>query len=194
MPCKELTSLNAHLKQTFQSNDYVSLRRFLWFLFQILPVNINIKDAYRELLILETFLNVIQTYSMSLFYYFLVNLKTIFLVLNEASQDCSTVTQTAMDLLVSSTKGNVLNAQFITENLDIKIIKLILLSNFDHKYNVSSEIVQRLEEFQSATIILIKNLLFLAKNEQLFSSLLQLLFSDPSNITLCVIISKVFFC
>lgn len=115
------------------------------------------------------------------------------LALEEASQDFSIVIQTAMDLLVSTTKGNVLNAQFVTENLEMKIIKSILLSNLDNKSNRLIEISQRLEEFKTAAIILIKNLLFLAKNEQLFSSLLQLLFSDPGNISLCVIISKVLF-
>jgi hypothetical protein len=40
--------------------------------------------------------------------------------------------------------------------------------------------------------MLIKQLLFLAKNEQLFSSLLQILFSDPGNISVCMKILNMF--
>lgn len=61
VPYKELTALNTHLKQLMQSGDYLSLRCFLCFLFQILPINISVKDAFRELSILETFLNIVQT-------------------------------------------------------------------------------------------------------------------------------------
>lgn len=92
----------------------------------------------------------------------------------------------AIDLLVTTTKGNILNAQFITENIEMSMIKSILLSLNENPNNNST-----LEEFKTATLILIKNLLYFAKNEQLFSSLLQLLFSDPGNIPLSMIMLKV---
>lgn len=92
----------------------------------------------------------------------------------------------AIDLLVTTTKGNVLNAQFITENIEMSMIKSILLC-----FNEDKDMDLVLEEFKTATLILIKNLLYLAKNEQLFSSLLQLLFSDPGNVPMCMIILKV---
>lgn len=60
IPCKELTALNQHIKKAFQTKDFDSTKRFLNFLFEILPINIYIKDAYRELLILETFLYIVQ--------------------------------------------------------------------------------------------------------------------------------------
>lgn len=92
----------------------------------------------------------------------------------------------AIDLLVTTTKSNVLNAQFLTENIEMSMIKSILLS-----LNKNPNINSTLEEFKTATLVLIKNLLYLAKNEQLFSSLLQLLFSDPENIPLSMIMLKV---
>uniref|UniRef100_A0A183C1L8 Uncharacterized protein n=1 Tax=Globodera pallida TaxID=36090 RepID=A0A183C1L8_GLOPA len=48
------------------------------------------------------------------------------------------------------------------------------------------------EELKASIAILIKQLLYLAKNEQLFSSLLQLLFSEPEHIELCTVILKLF--
>ena len=87
--------------------------------------------------------------------------------------------QLALDFLIAATKGNAVNAQFVTENLEISAIKAMLLA-------------EKNEEFKNVTLVLIKNLLFLAKNEQLFSSLLQILFSDPGNINVSMIILKLF--
>lgn len=60
IPCKELTALNLHIKKCIVAKDFDSTKRFLNFLFEILPINIYIKDAYRELFILETFLSIVQ--------------------------------------------------------------------------------------------------------------------------------------
>jgi len=70
----------------------------------------------------------------------------------------------------------------VTENLEIRTIKHILLMD---------EQVEWQREQKSAMLVLVKNLLYLAKNEQLFSSLLQLLFSEPANIPVCMVILKV---
>lgn len=109
-----------------------------------------------------------------------------FLDLSNLNEKQKIITQMAIDLLVTTTKSNVLNAQFLTENIEMSMIKSILLS-----LNENSNINSTLEEFKTATLVLIKNLLYLAKNEQLFSSLLQLLFSDPGNIPLSMIMLKV---
>lgn len=69
---------------------------------------------------------------------------------------------------------------FATENIDIKIAKTLLLAQQSDN-----------DELRTSIAILIKQLLYLAKNEQLFSSLLQLLFSEPENIELCAVILKV---
>uniref|UniRef100_A0A1I7RU76 Mediator of RNA polymerase II transcription subunit 23 n=1 Tax=Bursaphelenchus xylophilus TaxID=6326 RepID=A0A1I7RU76_BURXY len=98
--------------------------------------------------------------------------------LTEPEKQC---TQRALDLLVTTTKGNALNAQFVTENIEIKVIKDVLSSKSDAA-----------EDFRNTTHVLIKNLLFSAKNEQLFSSLLQILFSDPGNLDMCMVILKLF--
>jgi hypothetical protein len=93
----------------------------------------------------------------------------------------SELVQRSLDLLVATTKNNSLNAQFITENLEIKCVKAIM-----------SDENEKSVDFRSTAEILIKQLLFMAKNEQLFSSLLQILFSDPGNTAVCMKLLKMF--
>lgn len=61
IPCKELSSINHHLRRAIQEKDSERLALYLHFLFGILSINVHIKDAYRELLHLETFLAFVQT-------------------------------------------------------------------------------------------------------------------------------------
>lgn len=58
--CKELSSINAHLRKATQEKDFEKSGLYLHFLFGILSINVHIKDAYRELLHLEVFLNYVQ--------------------------------------------------------------------------------------------------------------------------------------
>lgn len=95
--------------------------------------------------------------------------------------DMGEFVQRSLDLLVATTKNNSLNAQFITENLEIKSVKAIM-----------SDENEKSVDFRSTTQILIKQLLLMAKNEQLFSSLLQILFSDPGNTAVCMKLLKMF--
>ncbi|KAI6233884.1 Beige/BEACH domain protein [Aphelenchoides fujianensis] len=143
IPCRELTVINNHLRRTVKEKDFEQIELYLHFLFGIMPINLHIKDAYRELLHLETFLNIVQSHSGD------------FADLSEAEKN---VVQRSMDLLVASTKNNSMNAQFITENLEIRTVKQILSSDDPQT-----------ADFRSTMEMLIKNLLFLAKNEQLFS-------------------------
>ncbi|KAI6229287.1 Beige/BEACH domain-containing protein [Aphelenchoides besseyi] len=165
IPCRELTAINNHLRRAAKEKDFDHIELYLHFLFGILSINVHIKDAYRELLHLETFLNIVQ------FQHDLANL----------SVSEKIVVQRSLDLLVATTKNNSMNAQFITENLEIRTVKQILSSD-DEQF----------ADFRSTMKTLIKNLLFLAKNEQLFSSLLQILFSDPGNIDVCMKILEMF--
>lgn len=96
----------------------------------------------------------------------------------------------AMDLLVATTKGNALNAQFVAENMDGRVLKLFLIGG-DNEIDALEEDRKRVDEFRSAALILIKNLLCAARNEQLLSHLLQLLFAEPSNLELCGVVLKV---
>uniref|UniRef100_A0A914HM60 WD repeat and FYVE domain-containing protein 3 n=1 Tax=Globodera rostochiensis TaxID=31243 RepID=A0A914HM60_GLORO len=166
VPYKELSSLNSHLKSAVvTAHNFEAAERLLHFFLKIISVNSAMRDAFRELLILETFLHILQQHSSE----------------GTAQTQVRRVLQLAMDLLISATKGNVLNAQFITENIDIKIAKTLLLAHQTDN-----------EELKASIAILIKQLLYLAKNEQLFSSLLQLLFSEPEHIELCTVILKLF--
>ncbi|CAD5218465.1 unnamed protein product [Bursaphelenchus okinawaensis] len=166
IPCKELTSINNHLKTAIKENDIDRIELYQHFLFGIISANVYIKDAFRELLHLESFLSI-----------FLKN-GVGFDALTETEKQC---TQRALDLLVTTTKGNTLNAQFVTENIEIKVIKEVLSSKSE-----------KAEDFRNTTHVLVKNLLFSAKNEQLFSSLLQILFSDPGNLEMCMVILRLF--
>uniref|UniRef100_A0A915E805 WD repeat and FYVE domain-containing protein 3 n=1 Tax=Ditylenchus dipsaci TaxID=166011 RepID=A0A915E805_9BILA len=176
IPCKELTALNVHIRKASIAADYEHLERWLRWLFQILPVNANVKDAFRELLVLETLLQIVQA---GVGDHTLDNL-TSTPRLSRDHTKAAISTQMALDLLVIATKSNVLNAQFVTENLEMKMVKTILMEETQN------------QELSTATLVLIKNLLYLAKNEQLFSSLLQLLFSDPGNIAMCMVVLKLF--
>lgn len=62
-----------------------------------------------------------------------------------------------------------------------RITKLSLVDIRSVKSILSSE-DEKSRDFRSTTEMLIKQLLFGAKNEQLFSSLLQILFSDPGKL------------
>ena len=152
------------MKNALSENRWNHASAYLTFLFSILSTNIHIKDAYRELLHLETVLNAIQGVAP---------------VVDDLLGEKKDTMQLALDFLIAATKGNALNAQFVIENLEINAFKAVLLA-------------EKNEEFKSVTLMLIKNLLFLAKNEQLFSSLLQILFSDPGNIKISMIILKLF--
>ncbi|KAL3072845.1 hypothetical protein niasHS_017819 [Heterodera schachtii] len=170
VPYKELSSLNSHLKTAMvvtMTRNFEAAERFLHFFLKIISVNAAMRDAFRELLILETFLHIMQQHSLEA----------------TVQPHVRRVVQLSLDLLINATKGNVLNAQFITENIDIKIAKTLLLAQQSDN-----------DELRTSIAILIKQLLYLAKNEQLFSSLLQLLFSEPENIELCAVILKLFSC
>lgn len=60
IPCKELTAVNTHLKQAMASQNYDMAKFYLDFLLRAVAVNAHVRDAYRELLHLETFLNISQ--------------------------------------------------------------------------------------------------------------------------------------
>jgi hypothetical protein len=61
IPCKELSSINAHLKRAIEERDFERSALYMHFLFGILSINVHIKDAYRELLHLEIFLGYVQS-------------------------------------------------------------------------------------------------------------------------------------
>jgi hypothetical protein len=66
--------------------------------------------------------------------------------------------QRSLDLLVATTKNNPMNAQFITENLEIKSVKTILSSEDE-----------RTTDFRSTTEMLIKQLLVGGNSKNTFT-------------------------
>uniref|UniRef100_A0A914D3K7 Uncharacterized protein n=1 Tax=Acrobeloides nanus TaxID=290746 RepID=A0A914D3K7_9BILA len=163
IPCNELTAIKVHLREAFASGRFNQCNVYLKFLFGIIALNVHVKDAFRELLHLDEFIRMVQTGIQGP---------------DEGDPEKKLTLQLALDLIVASTKGNVVNAQFVTENFEMSIIKTIFSSGD--------------ADLTNSTTTLIRHLLFLAKNEQLFSSLLQLLFSDPGNLPINMIILKIF--
>jgi hypothetical protein len=63
VPYKEIASLNLHLKNSVAANDFGTMQRMLHFFLKIISINATLRDAFRELLVLDTFLHIVQTYS-----------------------------------------------------------------------------------------------------------------------------------
>ena len=68
IPCNELTSMNKNLRRAATDTNYKLIDAYLEFFLKLLPINVHIKDAYRELAHLEAFLNLFQTSCNGLFF------------------------------------------------------------------------------------------------------------------------------
>jgi hypothetical protein len=65
VPYKEIASLNLHLKNSVAAADWETMGHLLHFFLKIISINATLRDAFRELLILETFLHIVQNFSFS---------------------------------------------------------------------------------------------------------------------------------
>ena len=63
VPYKEIASLNLHLKNSLAAQNFDAMERLLHFFLKIISINATIRDAFRELLVIEAFLHIVQTLS-----------------------------------------------------------------------------------------------------------------------------------
>ncbi|KHN76238.1 WD repeat and FYVE domain-containing protein 3 [Toxocara canis] len=154
VPCKELIALSVLLKTHTEGGNVACCELSLQSAFRILSANVILKDAFREVGLVETFTWITMHYVA---------------VLKERplSQQEARIALLSTDILALLVSGNNANARMFREGAGSKLlVDLICIDD---------------GEWRASALQLVKQLLILAHSEEQLAALLMILHSPPHN-------------